>query len=511
MQPTFQDFLRHNVQHFAGKIAVTIDDDALSYGQLAKLAEEARALLAPLLAPGDRVALWLPNSFDWIASFLAVTSLGGVLVPVNTRLTGAELAVILADAGARVLVTTSGYRGRNYLEEAQASAGSIMPVMIDAAAGPAPGEWRVWRKASSEARGEPMTEKAVFCIQYTSGTTSKPKGVMLSQAIYIRGASFVVDCQMLNPASNFMSAAPFFHCSGSMHAVTTCLIAGCSLHSVSVWDPEYFVRLVERHRGDTGHGIFFRDIVALGAAKAREPLATLKVASDIEPPQFLTLLHDEFGITGISNIYGMTETGGNLTMWMPHDPLEKRITMNGRVQPWNAVRIVDPDSGAICAPGRPGEIQIKGPTLTPGYYNRPDATAAAFTADGWFRSGDLGTLTGEGELHYMSRLRDLIRVGGENVSPTEVEQALRDETGLKMISVVGIPDERLGEIAVAVAICSTGIEWGPVLERLRSRLAGFKMPRQVYLAKSLPMTATNKVQRAQLQQWIGQNRLTRVF
>jgi fatty-acyl-CoA synthase len=508
MQPTLDDYLRHNVVHFGDRIAVTIDDEALTHAQLARFVDEARALLGRLIAPGDRVALWLPNSFAWIASFLAVTSLGGVLVPVNTRLTGAELAVILADAGVRVIVTTPSYRGRNYVEEAHDVGASLVETIVSVPPGAAPGDWALTRGTGT--RGEPLAEKDVFCIQYTSGTTSKPTGVMLTQKIYVHGAAYVVHCQRLTPASSFMSAAPFFHCSGSMHAVTTCLIGGAALHSMSAWDPEYFLRLVERHRGDTGHGIFFRDIVALGAAKARTPLATLKVANDIEPPEFLTRLAEEFGITGIANIYGMTETGGNLTMWFPHDPFEKRITGNGRPQAANRIRIVDPDSGAVRPAGEPGEIQMRGPTVTPGYYKRAEANAAAFTTDGWFRSGDAGTLSPEGELRYMARARDVIRVGGENVAPAEVEQALCEATGLKLISVIGVPDERLGEVAAAVALSSEKVDWPQVLDRVRSRLAGFKMPRQVYVTDAMPMTATNKIQRATLRQWIGQSRLTRV-
>ncbi|MDQ8729190.1 class I adenylate-forming enzyme family protein [Bradyrhizobium sp. LHD-71] len=508
MPTILDDYLRHNVVHFGGRTAVTIDDDALTYTQLAVFVEDARLLLGKLIEPGDRVAIWLPNSFSWIASFLAVASLGGVLVPINTRLTGSEVVTILADAGVRVLITAPSYRGRDYLEEARDIAGSLVASIVSAPPSTPPSAWQTFESAS-QTRGEPLAG-GVFCIQYTSGTTATPKGVMLTQPLYIHGASYVANCQRLTPASNFMSAAPFFHCSGSMHAVTTCLVSGATLHSMSVWDPDYFLRLVERHRGDTGHGIFFRDIVALGAAKACKPLTTLKVANDIEPPEFLRRLAEEFGITGIANIYGMTETGGNLTMWYPHDPFEKRITGNGRPQAPNAIRIVDPETGETRGFNEPGEIQMKGPTITPGYYRRPDANAAAFTADGWFRSGDAGMLSPEGELRYLARQRDVIRVGGENVAPAEVEQALCEETGLKLISVVGVPDERLGEVAAAVAPASENVDWLQVLDKLRARLAGFKMPRQVYVTDAMPMTATNKVQRAVLRQWIGQDKLRRV-
>jgi len=149
MQPTLDDYLRHNVVHFGDRIAVTIDDEALTHAQLARLVDEARALLGRLIAPGDRVALWLPNSFSWIATFLAVTSLGGVLVPVNTRLTGAELAVILADAGVRVIVTTPSYRGRSYLKEGHDVGASLVETIVSVPPGAAPGSPRRTCSASS--------------------------------------------------------------------------------------------------------------------------------------------------------------------------------------------------------------------------------------------------------------------------------------------------------------------------------------------------------------------------
>ncbi|WP_162685657.1 class I adenylate-forming enzyme family protein [Roseovarius amoyensis] len=315
---------------------------------------------------------------------------------------------------------------------------------------------------------------------------------------------------MLTPNRSFMSAAPFFHCSGSMHAITVCLLAGCALHTVSTWDPDYFLDLIERHRGDTGHGIFFRDIVEHGES-ARRRIRTLKVAVDIGLEEFIRKLHDDFGVTGISNIYGMTETGGNFTMWYPDDPLDKRIRMNGRPQAGNEIRIVDPDSGTLVKVGETGEIQMRGRTVTPGYYNRPEANASTFVDGGWFRSGDLGSISAEGELQYIARLRDVIRVGGENVSPAEVERVVTEVTGLKEVSVVGIPDGRLGEIAALVYCSSDDHDWPSTLEAMAKRLAGFKMPRRVYKTDAMPMTATNKVQRVTLQKWIREDELARII
>jgi len=256
--------------------------------------------------------------------------------------------------------------------------------------------------------------------------------------------------------------------------------------------------------------VYYRDVLALGAERARPRLATMRVTHDLGTRDYLARIHDELGIAGVSNIYGMTETCGNFAMWFPDDVLDKRLSANGRPQPGNGVRIVDPDTGAQLPIGAAGEIQMKGSTVTPGYFNRPDATAAAFTADGWLHSGDLGTITPDGDLVYIARLKEIIRVGGENLAPAEVEQALRDACRVQQVCVLGIPDARLDEVATAVVVGASGTDWQVVLREMRTRLAGFKMPKSIYTADELPMTATNRVQRAVLREWIADGKLTRV-
>ena len=161
-------------------------------------------------------------------------------------------------------------------------------------------------------------------------------------------------------------------------------------------------------------------------------------------------------------------------------------------------------------PGEVGEIQMKGMTISPGYFNRPSANAEAYTADGWLRSGDLGELNEDGELRYIARLKELIRVGGENLAPAEVEQAIRDATGMQQVCVLGIPDARLDEVPAAVVVGCAGADWPRILNGLRGSLAGFKIPQAVYHAPQLPLTATNRVQRAVLRDWIASGKLDRV-
>ena len=354
-------------------------------------------MLGAHVAPGDRVGLWLHNSFAWLATFLALNALGAVSVPINTRLTAAECGTILRDARVRALVTTRRYRGRDYLDEAlsgDASADAGMVVFAASDDVPA-AAWPVHGGRGRVAADRIDMPGDMLCIQYTSGTTATPKGVLLTNAAYLRTANYVAHCQRLTPSTRFISAAPFFHCSGTMHAITVCLLAGCTLDSLSVWDPQRFLDETERQRCDASHMIYFRDVLVLGAPRAREQLATMRVAHDLGTRDYLLRIRDELGIDGISNIYGMTETAGQFTMWFPDDPLERRISANGRPQPGNALRIGDPDTGAPLPPGAVGEIQMQGATVTPGYFNRPEANAEAFTADGWLRSGDLGALNDE--------------------------------------------------------------------------------------------------------------------
>lgn len=506
------DLLWHNLRLHPDKVALRIDGHARTYRELAERVQLLMAHLSGRVAPGDRVGLWLHNSPAWVEAFLALNALGAVSVPINTRLTGAELKLIFEAARLRGLVSTAQYRRRRYTEEACEALGRAggQVHLWEAHDELPPAQWPERELGAPAGPAAEATPPGVFCIQYTSGTTSVPKGVMLTDAAYIATAAYVARCQRLTPSSQFISAGPFFHCSGSMHALTVCLLVGCTLHSLSTWDPERFLDEVAAHRCDVSHMVYYRDVLALGADRARERLASMQVTHDLGTPEYLRRIVDELGIPGVSNLYGMTETAGQFTMWFPDDPLELRITGNGRPQPGNTVRIADPDTLAEVAPGETGEIQMRGLTVSPGYFQNPEAQAQAFTPDGWFRSGDLGRIGQHGELVYVARLKEMIRVGGENLAPAEVEQVLRDLCGTAAVCVLGIPDQRLDEVPAAVLVRPAIRDWESTMAQLRQRLAGFKIPRAVYVADELPTTATNRVQRATLKSWILADRLERV-
>jgi fatty-acyl-CoA synthase len=506
------DLLRHHAEQTPNRVALRIDGEPRSFLQLHQGVLQVAGRLQTIARPGDRVGLWFHNCFAWVECFLALDLLGAVSVPINTRLTGSELRVIMEAAALAAIITTPHYRKRRYTDEAIATlapTGRSLAV-LEASDTLPPSDWPVITLEGERAT-LPRSPADVFCIQYTSGTTSVPKGVMLTDAAYLQTASYVARCQRLTPTSRFISAAPFFHCSGTMHALTVCLLAGCTLDSLSVWDPEQFVDSVALRQCDTAHMIYFRDVLAIATSTTRERLSSLQVAHDLGTPEFLLRIADQLGVTGISNLYGMTETCGQFTMWTPGEPLAQRVGGNGRPQPGNQIRIVDPDSSAELPAGATGEIQMRGPTITQGYFANAEAMASGFSHDGWFRSGDLGRIGDDGELVYVARLKEMIRVGGENLAPVEVEQVLRDLCRTAQVCALGVPDPRLDEVVAAVLVAPQVSDWTELLARLRERLAGFKVPRAMYVADSLPMTATNRVQRATLKHWIESGQLQRVM
>jgi fatty-acyl-CoA synthase len=507
------DFLKYNARYFPQKVAFRLDGAEYTNLQLLKTVIEVRKNLETHIQAGERVGLWFQNSINWLASFIAINDLGAVSVPINTRLTPSELKIILKDVQPKALITSKSYRGRAYESEAQEVLKDLpwATTLIDATNDAFKTTWSVQRIGTGSFNLEIPSISDLMCIQYTSGTTSLPKGAMLLNKSYIKTASYVARCQGLNPQSEFISAAPFFHCSGTMHAITVCLLSGATLNAMSAWDPELFLALVEKHQCDVSHMVYFRDVLALKAPTATQKLKTMKVTHDLGTPEFLSRIQDELGIPGISNIYGMTETCGQFAMWNPTDEFDKRISANGRPQIGNAFRIVDPLNNAILPQDTVGEIQMRGSTISPGYFNHRVATEQAFTSDGWFKSGDLGKLNEWGELTYIARLKDIIRVGGENLAPVEVEQVLRDCTGLTQVCVLALPDERLDEIVSAVVVgAGPHHNWPDIISKMRERLAGFKIPKSIYLADSLPITATNRVQKEVLRTQIQNQLLSKV-
>jgi len=506
------DYLEFNAAAYPNKAALRINEREWSYSQVLKLSEKFLSRFRGKFQAGDRVAIWFNNSINWYVTFLTLQKLGVVAAPINTRLTASEVAQILEDLQASAIITVNAYRNRHYLEEARELCRLIGAgiTLIDASDDISPEDWQEETFGLRSASASTLDLSDVLCIQYTSGTTSLPKGAMLGSAQYLQTAAHVAAAQSITPNTSFISAAPFFHCSGTMHAITVCQIMGCTLNSIDVWDPELFLWTTDKYQCDTSHMIYFRDVLALNSGAARHQLRSLNVSHELGTYDFLKRVYEELDIPGLSNLYGMTETCGQFAMWYADDDVELRLSSNGRPQPGNFLRIADPESGVPLSPGDLGEIQMRGRTLFKGYFNRPEANQQAWTADGWFRSGDLGRLSAEGQLHYLTRGKDIIRVGGENFAPAEVEQAIRDVTSFTQVCVLAVSDERLDEVPVAIVSGPSSMARDDMVISLRKRLASFKIPREFYRVDNMPITATNRIQKNVLKSWISEARLEKL-
>jgi acyl-CoA synthetase (AMP-forming)/AMP-acid ligase II len=508
-QMKLSDLLRFNAQHYGDKVALRLNGQSWSFRELHARVEDFCQTHGAIIEPTDRVALWFNNSINWLTAFIGINALGAISVPINTRLTAIEIKGILCETTPRAVLTVKNARNRDYYSEVQQLINThrLQTVLIDADPSLWPHEWAQERSANPLASDVRNDLDGLLCIQYTSGTTASPKGAMLTTHAYLSTATYVARCQQLSPNSSFISAAPFFHCSGTMHAITVCLLAGCTLNSIDIWDPELFLWETEKYKCDVSHMIYFRDVLALNSPKAPSMLTTLNVGHELGTYDYLLRVKEELGIPGLSNLYGMTETCGQFTMWFADDDLQRRLSANGRPQPGNQIRIVEPGTNRTLPHGEQGEIVMKGPTLTPGYFKKHKEDDSAWTDTGWLRSGDLGSLCECGELTYVARIKDVIRVGGENLAPAEVEQALREVCSVDQVCVLAMPDERLDEVPVAVICGELGHSNASLKALLNERLAGFKIPRKIYLIDEMPLTATNRVQKHLLMEWISQGKL----
>lgn len=474
--------------------------------------------------PGDRVCLAMANSVDWVAAAFAAAALGAVAVPLSTRLVDREVRHCLDLARPHAVIIHASVRRRALLDEwpslTEYMTGGVDILVHD---GPSPeSEWSLPRPLSSRTpapaiptprEGDPGLEGAAALL-FTSGTTSAPKGVILTHRGLLRLSREVGRRQGVGPADRFFSVAPFFHCSGLMHALLTTLMAGATLFAASRYVPTDALRVMKEQGVTVAHGPLPspREVAAAGWENPSFPRFTRAWSGGT--PGELTAKEAVLGIR-ICSLWGMTETGGCHALTTADDPANIRHTTAGQPMPGLEFRIGD-GRDQLPGPDGAGELHVRGWNITPGYYRDPAATAAAIDDGGWLRTGDLARRLPGGRMQFIGRIKDLIRVGGENLAPAEVEMVLATAEHVADAAVVPWPDERLGEVPVAVIVTAPGTAGTAVTaDSLRrhcaSMLAGFKVPRQFFLVDSIPRThATGRVQRHRIQAKISSGQVSHV-
>ena len=495
-----------------GAPAVVCGDRSWTY---AELGEESRRFAAGLLAngiePGDRVAIWAPNRPEWIVAYLGLVQAGAVLVPVNTRWKGAEAAGILARSRARAIVTVTDFLGQDYLA---LLADQVLPdltvrIVVD---GPIPAGSLGWMEvmaagtdlhlADVDRRSATVRSDDPSDILFTSGTTGVPKGVVMTHARTLCVAADWVAMTGLEAGDRYLMVNPYFHMFGLKAGILASVCAGATMYPEPVFDVDRVLQQVEA-AGITvlpGPPTLYQSILD-HPDRTRHDLSTLRVAvtgsADI-PVELIRRIHEELPFSVIVSGYGLTEAG-TATGTGPEDEFAAIATTVGRPRPGFEVRMVD-GKGEDVPIGETGEILLRGPSVMSHYLDDPEATADTLSPEGWLRTGDLGASDQAGRLRIVGRVKDMFIVGGFNVYPAEVENALLRHPAVQQAAVIGVPDERLGEVGKAFVVLQPGFAAADpdVLGWARDQMANYKVPRSLEVVDRLPLNAAGKVEKEAL-------------
>lgn len=515
----------------------TFDAPGLRRWNYSEMARDVHALQWALMhagvEPGERVGVMVSSFPEWVLYFFAVTRLGAVFVPINTRFRSRELRHVLSHSGSRTLIAMARYLGHDYtatIDEVCGVRGSdghharlpgmrtLIGVRSDQCGLPHAdaldtadlldcGRLMLAERGTPARADDPDQTALLF---YTSGTTSFPKGVPLSHANLLPHSVKAGALLELQPGEKVLNLYPFFGISGGANKVLSTFGSGACLVFQDAFQADEACDLLASEQCSVIHGVdvHIREMVRVqerrGAGVQPERRATIAFTSGLDE-DLARAMGDALGVHRFIHPYGMTETNPMILRNEIGDPFDACVKPGGRIAPTVELRVVDPETEVERASGEEGEIVVRGPTVAKGYYNDPVATAAAFR-NGWFHSGDLGVCTDEGFVFYVGRLKDMLKVGGFNVAPQEVESFFRTHAEVEDVAVTGAPDARLGEVPVAFIKPRAGATATP--ERLiawcREHMANFKVPRAVYFVDALPYhTAAHgaKLQRHVLRDW----------
>lgn len=498
-----------------GEHTAIVDRDArLTYSQLVEESREfGAALVASGVGKGDRVSIWAPNSVEWVTAVLGLFQAGATLVPINTRYKGAEAADMLRRARVKVLVTATEFLGTDYvamLREAAPELPDLRDVVV--ARGPVVNGTVGWAeflgRADDVAREEVAKRSSALGpddpsdILFTSGTTGVPKGVVMTHARTLRVATDWVAMTGLRAGDVYLMVNPYFHMFGLKAGILASLAAGATMLPEPTFDLDRALQRVQDEKVTVfpGAPTIYQALLD-HPSRDDHDLSTLRIAvtgaADI-PVELIRRISAEMPFETIISGYGLSEAGTASSTGLQDDVAAIATTV-GRVRPGFELCIVDQDGNPV-ADGQPGEVLLRGGSVMSHYLDDPEATAAAFTAEGYLRTGDLGVLDDEGRLRIVGRVKDMFIVGGFNAYPAEIENSLRRHPAVRDAAVVGIPDERLGEVGMAFVVresdsTATAEE---IIAWSKDEMANFKVPRRVEFLDALPLNATGKVEKTKL-------------
>jgi HIP---CoA ligase len=502
---TIAGLARDAAARFGDAIALVEGDERISFNRLASLMDQAAGALEAIgLRPGDPVVIWAPNGWRWIVGALGVHALGGVVVPVNTRFRAADLAYVLKKVRPRVVMLEQGFLGSDFLTMLDEAVGTgERPAIVRFDEG---GEdtWSdfISLGTGASARDVPRNGEATSDIIFTSGTTGVPRGVVSTHAQVLRGFyDYGAQCGV-REEDRYAIVNPFSHSFGYRSGWVLASMFGATSWPLPTLDVPGLVDLIERERITVlpGTPTLFQSLLDWPGLTGRD-LSSLRLtwtgAMNI-PPSLIEAMRTRLHFEDILTAYALTEATAVATLSRRGDPDTVISTTSGSSLPDIEVRIAN---GSQPLPvGESGEIQVRGYNVTPGYLDDPAATGEAIDSEGWLRTGDIGSLNGDGYLSINGRMKDMLIVGGFNVYPAEVENVMLQHPAVAEVAVIGVPDARMGEVAMAFVVPSAGADQdgASIIVWLRERIANFKVPRSICFVESLPRNALGKVVKHEL-------------
>jgi fatty-acyl-CoA synthase len=494
----------------------------------------AKGLLAIGIGKGDHVGIWARNVPDWLTFMFATAKIGAVLVTVNPVYKSHELAYVIKQSDMKALVIIDAFRDVDYVEiirglvpeAATQERGRLLSTefpMLKSLIYMGPEKHRGFYNVpellvlGEHSADEPLRELTASLraddtinMQYTSGTTGFPKGVMLTSTNILNNGFYIGERQRFTAEDRVCLPVPLFHCFGCVLGVLATLTHGGTLVMVESFDPVIVLAAVQKAKATALYGVPTMFIAELAHPMFDmfdlTSLRTGIMAGSPCPIETMRQVIDRMHASEMTIAYGLTEASPVFTQTTTEDTLERKCETVGRRHDEVEVRVVDPETGEDCAPNVPGELLCRGYNIMKGYYKMPEATEKAVDADGWLHSGDLGTVDEDGYYRITGRIKDMIIRGGENIYPREIEEFLYTMPGVKDVQVVGVPDAKYGEVvgAFIVKADDADISDSDVQEYTRARLARYKCPKYVFFVDTFPMTASGKIQKYKLRDTAAQ-------
>ena len=484
--------------------ALAIQDGVKSwtYSELAHdVRKTAGAIKSKAIGKGDRFAIWAPNCAEWIIATLAGQMIGAVMVTLNTRYKGGEAADIIRRSDCKILFTVKGFLGHDYPEMLNGEDVGGLEHIILLKDNENADVFVDFMESAKPIKEADVRSNDISDIIFTSGTTGAPKGAMTTHGQNVKVFESFTSAIGMNENDRYLVVNPFFHSFGYKAGWLACLVVGAAIYPLAVFDPKKVMQQIEMDEISVmpGAPTIFQTLLA-HPERADHDISSLRVATTgatTIPVDLIRRMHEDLGIDDVFSAYGLTESTGVVSLCRKGDDFETIATTCGRPLPGTELQITD-DSGQSVPSGTSGEIWVRGFNVMQGYLDDPKATSETITPEGWLKTGDIGVQDQDGYIKITDRKKDMVIVGGFNCYPAEIEKIMLQHRDIKDVAVVGMADERLGEVTQAHIVADPTISESDVISWCRENMANYKVPRSVRFHDILPRNASGKILKFQL-------------